>query len=98
MNPTSETIDGLLATVTRLGNDALVAQARHTLEAHGMDVTPEMCVAAFVGAAHILHMAERSHDVGTLSANEMVACQAVASLCMQIWATLHDIVNGDIKL
>jgi len=33
-----------------------------------------------------------------LTAGEMVACQAVASLSMQIWATLHDIVDGKIIL
>ncbi len=98
MTPTTDSIDQLLATVTRLGNDALVAQARHTLEAHGMFVSPDTCVAAFIGAAHILHLAERSHEVGTLSANEMVACQAVASLSMQIWATLFDILEGRIEL
>lgn len=90
--------DDLLATVVRLGNDQLVAQARYTLEAAGIEVTPELTKAAFVGAAHVLDLAERSKDVDTLTTAEMVACQAVASLSMQIWATLHDIVTGKITL
>lgn len=91
-------IDDLIGTVTRLGNDQLVAQARYALEKAGMFVAPDTCKAAFVGAAHIFDLAERSQAVGTLTSAEMVACQAVASLSMQIWATLHDIVDGKITL
>lgn len=87
-------IDALMETVTRLGNDQLVAQARFSLETSGMFMSPDTCKAAFIGAAHILDLAERSQAVGTLTAGEMVACQAVASLSMQIWATLHDILTG----
>lgn len=91
-------IDDLMGTVTRLGNDQLVAQARYALEKADVFVVPSTCIAAFVGAAHILDLAERSRDVGTLTSAEMVACQAVASLSMQIWATLYDILTGDVKL
>lgn len=91
-------IDDLLATVKRLGNDQLVAQARYTLEAAGVDITPALARASFLGAAHVLDLAERSKDVGTLTATEMIACQAVASLSMQVWATLHDILTGEIAL
>lgn len=91
-------INDLMATVTRLGNDQLVAQARFSLETTGMFVSPDTCKAAFIGAAHVLDLAERSANAGTLTPGEMVACQAVASLSMQIWVTLHDILTGDIPL
>lgn len=87
-------IDGLMDQVVRLGNDQLVAQARYSLEANGVFVTPKECVIAFMAAAHILDLAERSFDANVLSAGEMVACQSVASLAMQIWVTLHDMLDG----
>ena len=88
------TINDVMRTVTRLGNDALVAQARFSLESAGVFLTPDMCRAAFCAAAHIVELAERSHDVGSLTANEMVATQSVGSLSMQIWATLYDLTSG----
>lgn len=91
-------VDDLMGTVTRLGNDQLVAQARFALESQGVFLTPKECRIAFLAAAHTLELAERSYEVGTLTGGEMVACQAVASLSMQIWATLHDIVDGKIIL
>lgn len=91
-------VDELMESVSKLGNDMLVAQARAALEIDGHDPTPEFCKAAFLGIAHLHEIATRAHDAGTLSANEMIACQSVASLCMQIWATLHDILMGKIEL
>ena len=88
------TVDDVMKTVTRLGNDALVAQARFALESAGIFLTPDMCKAAFCAAAHIVELAERSYDVGSLTAGEMVATQSVGSLSMQIWATLHDLTSG----
>ncbi len=91
-------VEELMASIAKLGNDMLVAQARAALEIDGHDPTPDFCKAAFIGVAHLEEIARRSHDVGTLTTTEMLACQSVASLCMQIWATLHDILTGDIKL
>ena len=91
-------VEELMASVAKLGNDMLVAQARAALEIDGHEPTPDFCKAAFIGVAHLEEIARRSHDVGTLTTNEMLACQSVASLCMQIWATLHDILTGDIEL
>ena len=88
------TVDDVMKTVTRLGNDALVAQARFAFESAGIFLTPDMCKAAFCAAAHIVELAERSYDVGSLTAGEMVATQSVGSLSMQIWATLHDLTSG----
>ena len=87
-----------MGTVTRLGNDALVAQAAAAMEAADMSLTPELCRAAFVGAAHVMQLAEKAHAVGTFTTVEMLAAQSVASLSMQIWATEHDILTGDIPL
>ena len=92
------TVDDLMSTVTRLGNDALVAQAVFALQAAGLEPTPELCRAAFVGAAHVMQLAEKAHDVETFNTVEMLAAQSVASLSMQIWATEHDILTGDIQL
>ena len=91
-------VEELMSSVAKLGNDMLVAQARAALEIDGHDPTPEFCKAAFVGVAHLEEIARRAHDVGTLTTNEMLACQSVASLCMQIWATLSDILEGKIEL
>lgn len=91
-------VEELMASVAKLGNDMLVAQARAALEIDGHDPTPEFCKAAFIAAAHIEELARRAHDVGTLTATEMIATQSVASLSMRIWATLHDILTGDIQL
>jgi hypothetical protein len=91
-------IEEMMSTVAKLGNDVLVAQVRAALEIDGHDPTPEFCKAAFVGIAHLEDIARRAHDAGTLTANEMIACQTVASLCMQIWGTLHDILTGAIEL
>ena len=91
-------VEEMMQSVAKLGNDMLVAQARAALEIDGHDPTPEFCKAAFVGVAHLEEIARRAHDAGTLTGNEMVACQSVASLCMQIWATLHDLLTGDIQL
>ena len=91
-------VDELMESVSKLGNDMLVAQARAALEIDGHDPTPEFCKAAFLGIAHLHEIATRAHDAGTLTPNEMIACQSVASLCMQIWATLHDILLGKIEL
>lgn len=91
-------VDELMSTVTRLGNDALVAQAAHALEAAGITPTPEYCVAAFIGAAHVMEIAEKAHTVGTYTTVEMLAAQSAAALSMQIWATEHDILTGDITL
>lgn len=91
-------VDDLMSTVTRLGNDALVAQAVHALKSAGLELTPDMCKAAFIGAAHCMGLAEKAHDVETFTTVEMLAAQSVASLSMQIWATEHDILTGDIPL
>jgi hypothetical protein len=91
-------VEQLMESVSKLGNDMLVAQARAALEIDGHDPTPEFCKAAFIAAAHIDELARRAHDAGTLNGNEMSACTAVAGLSMQIWATLHDILTGKIKL
>lgn len=91
-------VEELMSSVAKLGNDMLVAQARAALEIDGHEPTPDFCKAAFIGVAHLEEIARRAHDSGTLTANEMIACQSVASLCMQIWATLHDILTGDIQL
>jgi hypothetical protein len=92
------TVEELMATVTRLGNDQLVAQLRYSLEYDGIEPTADYCKAAFVGIAYTMDIAERAYDANTLSATEMIACQSVASLSMQVWATLHDILTGDIVL
>ena len=91
-------VDDLMSTVTRLGNDALVAQAVFALQTAGLELTPDICKAAFVGAAHVMQLAEKAHGVGTFTTLEMLAAQSVASLSMQIWATEHDILTGDIPL
>ena len=91
-------VDVLMDAVTKLGNDMLVAQARAALEIDGHDPTPDFCKAAFVGVSHLCEIAMRACESGTLTQNEMIACQSVASLCMQIWATLHDILLGKIEL
>lgn len=91
-------VDDLMSTVTRLGNDALVAQAVFALQSAGLELTPDMCKAAFIGAAHVMQLAEKAHNVGTFTTVEMLAAQSVASLSMQIWATEHDILTGDIEL
>lgn len=101
VNPETEkepTVEELMSTVARLGNDQLVAQLRYSLEYDGIEPTPDYCKAAFVGCAYTMDIAERAHDANTLSATEMIACQSVASLAMQVWATLHDILTGDIEL
>lgn len=101
VNPQIEkepTVEELMATVARLGNDQLVAQLRYSLEYDGITPTPDYCKAAFIGIAYTMDIAERAHDANTLSATEMIACQSVASLAMQVWATLHDILTGDIQL
>lgn len=91
-------VDQLMQSVAKLGNDMLVAQARAALEIDGHDPTPEFCKAAFISAAYTEELARRAHDAGTLTGTEMSACTAVAGLAMQIWATLHDILTGDIQL
>ena len=91
-------VDVLMDAVTKLGNDMLVAQLRAALEVDGTTPTPEFCKAAFVGVSHLYELAMRACESGTLTQNEMIACQSVASLCMQIWATLHDILMGKIEL
>ena len=91
-------VDDLMATVTRLGKDQLVAQAAFAMEAAGLTPTPELCKAAFIGAAHCMRLAEKAYDVETFTTVEMLAAQSVASLSMQIWATQHDILTGDITL
>ena len=91
-------VDNLLSTVTRLGNDQLVAQAAFALQAAGLKPTSELCKAAFIGAAHVLQLAEKAHDVGTFTTVEMLAAASTASLSMQIWATEHNILTGDIEL
>ena len=96
--PETTNIDELMATVNRLGNDALVAQVRAALEIDGINPDGDFCKAAFIGCAYVLDLAERSTEAGALSVTEMVACQSVASLAMQVWATLHDFVTGQIEL
>ena len=91
-------VDDLMSTVTRLGNDALVAQAVFALKTAGLEPTPELCKAAFIGAAHVLQLAEKAHDVGTFTTVEMLAATGAAALSMRIWATEHDILTGDIEL
>ena len=92
------TVNDLMSTVTRLGNDELVAKAAFTMESAGMTPTPELCRAAFLGASHVVQLADRLHEIGTFTTVEMLAAQSVASLSMQIWATEHDILTGDIPL
>lgn len=91
-------VEQLMESVAKLGNDMLVAQARAALEIDGHDPTPEFCQAAFIACAHIEELARRAHDAGTLTTTEMIATQSVAALAMRIWATLHDILKGDIEL
>lgn len=91
-------VEEMMQSVAKLGNDMLVAQARAALEIDGHDPTPEFCKAAFIGVAHLEEIAQRAHDAGTLTATETLACTTVSALCMQIWATLHDILTGDIQL
>ena len=91
-------IEEMMSTVAKLGNDMLVAQVRAALEIDGEDPTPEFCKAAFIGVAHLEDIARRAHEAGTFTTQEMLACQTAASLCMQIWGTLHDILTGDIQL
>jgi hypothetical protein len=92
------TVDDLMATVTRLGNDTLVAQAAFALENAGLPLTADICKAAFIGAAHVAQLAEKAHNVGTFTTVEMLAAASTASLSMQIWATEHDILTGNIQL
>lgn len=66
-------VDDLMSTVTRLGNDELVAQAVYAMEAAGLTPTPELCKAAFLGAAHVIELAEKLHDVDTYTTVEMLA-------------------------
>lgn len=91
-------VDDLMSTVTRLGNDELVAQAVYAMEAAGLTPTPELCKAAFLGAAHVIELAEKLHDVDTYTTVEMLAATGAAALSMRIWATEHDILTGDIEL
>jgi hypothetical protein len=91
-------VDDLMSTVIRLGNDELVAKAVFAMEAAGLTPTPELCKAAFLGAAHVVELAEQLHDIKTFTTVEMLAASSTASLSMQIWATEHDILTGDIEL
>lgn len=91
-------VEELMATVNRLGNHELVAQTRFALEADGIAVDPAYCMAAFVGVAYTMELAERAHDSGALSIGEMVASQQICSLSMQIWATLHyQLTTGNLE-
>lgn len=101
MSPKEEQLanfDELMAMVNRLGNHQLVAQTRYSLEADGITPTTDFCKNCFVACAHMCELAERARDSGSFNTIEMVAAQEVASLGMQIWATLHDqIATGIIE-
>lgn len=90
--------DDLLNLTNKLGNDLIVAQTRYALESDGHFLTPNFAFAAFVGAASVIDLAEKGHNAGTLTATEMVATQAVASLAMSVYATLHDQLSGKTPL
>jgi hypothetical protein len=90
--------DDLLTVTEKLGNDLIVAQTRYALEADGHFLTPAFVFSAFIGAASVIDLAEKGHNAGTLTASEMVATQAVASLAMSVYATLYDQLSGKTPL
>lgn len=90
--------DEMMDLIVKLGNHQLVAEVKYALEHDGITPTPEFCKAAFIGLAHMIELADRAHDSGSLSQLEIVAIESVISIGLKIWATLHhQLVTGNLE-